>query len=81
MAWGNGHLDAFVRGNDGLLYHRYYEAQGGVGWSAWESLGIAIVGAPSAISWRPGHLDVYVRGTDNQLWHRYYDAAASGWST
>jgi hypothetical protein len=46
---------------------------------AWESLGGALIGSPSAASWGSGHLDVYARGTDNALHHKWYSNGWSGW--
>ncbi len=70
-------LDVFARGTDNGLWHRTYAD----GWSAWESLGGGLAGAPDACSWAPGRLDVFMRGTDNALWHKWYENGWSNWES
>jgi uncharacterized protein YvpB len=65
--WGSGRLDAFVRGNDGALWHRWRDQNG---W-AWESLGGTPTSDASAVSWSSGRIDVFVRGLGGTLWHRW----------
>ena len=77
-SWGDGRLDIFARGQDGALWHRWYDLNQG-GWQAWESLGGQLVGAPAVASWAPGRLDVFVQGGDGHLWQRYYDLNQGGW--
>jgi hypothetical protein len=75
-AWSSNRLDAFVRGADGHLWHRWWT---GTGWSGWENLGGSLLAGtgPAVASWAPGRLDVLVAGTNHQLWHLWYDSG--GW--
>ena len=71
-AWSSNRLDAFVRGTDGQLWHRWWD---GTRWNGWEPLGGQLYPGtgPAVASWAPGRLDVFVEGTDRQLWHRWWD--------
>lgn len=75
-AWSTNRLDAFARGTDGQLWHRWHDASG---WHGWEPLGGQLYPGtgPAVSSWAPGRLDVFLEGTDHQLWHRAFDS--SGW--
>lgn len=75
-AWSSNRLDAFARGTDGQLWHRWHDASG---WHGWQPLGGQLYSGtgPAVASWAPGRLDVFLEGTDRQLWHRAYDS--SGW--
>ena len=75
-AWSPNRLDAFGRGTDGQLWHRWWD---GTSWQGWESLGGQLYPGtgPAVAAWGPGRLDVFVDGTDQQLWHLWYDSA--GW--
>lgn len=35
VSWGPGHLEVFIHGNDGAIWHKWWNN----GWSGWESLG------------------------------------------
>jgi hypothetical protein len=76
-SWSSNRLDAFVRGSDGQLWHRWWN---GVMWSGWEPLGGQLLPGtgPAVASWGAGRLDVFVTGTDRQLWHLWWNG--SGWS-
>ncbi len=77
-SWGEGRLDAFVRGTDNALWHKTWD---GTGWTGWESLGGYLTSDPGAVSWGPNRLDVFVRGGDNALWHRGWDGTGwTGWA-
>jgi len=76
-SWGSGRLDAFIRGKDNALWHKYYAN----GWSHWESLGGSLSSDPAAVSWGSGRIDVFARGNDNALWHKYYANGWSGWES
>ncbi len=83
-SWGRGRLDVFMKGGNGELWHKYYDAS--VGWQGWSSLGappsgVTMTSDPIAISWGYARIDVFVRGSDNALWHKYYDVNLGGWST
>ena len=79
-SWGPGRLDFVVTGDDGIVYHRYYD-KGGFGppekWEAYPALpdGHRVVGPPSIVSWGPDRLDFVVTGDDGIVYHRYYDLA------
>lgn len=77
-SWGPNRLDAFMRGTDNALWHRYWD---GNGWQ-WERLGGVISAEPGAVSTaavtpNTGRIDVFVRGQEMALWHRVFDG--SGW--
>jgi uncharacterized protein YvpB len=77
VSWGPERLDAFARGTDGALWHRWYEAGQ---WSYWESLGGRLKAQPAVASRGPNRLDVLVRGTNNVLYHLWWDGRAwLGW--
>jgi hypothetical protein len=76
-SWSPDRLDAFARGTDNQLWHRWFS---GNQWSAWEPLGGSLTSGPGAVSWSAGRIDVFARGTDNQLWHRWFGSNQwSGW--
>ena len=76
--WGAGRLDAFVRGTDGALWHRWRDQ--GV-WH-WESLGGLPTSDASAVSWSSGRIDVFSRGLGGTLWHRWLNNGTwYGWES
>jgi hypothetical protein len=78
-AWSSNRLDAFVRGADGQLWHRWWD---GTTWRGWEPLGGLLYPGtgPGVAAWGPGRLDVFVTGSDRQLWHKWFDGHNwSGW--
>jgi hypothetical protein len=78
VSTGVGLIDVFVRGSDGALWHRHFTNAPTPAWSAWESLGGLITGAPAAVSVGGGNIDVFVQGTDNHLW--YDSLVGTAWS-
>jgi hypothetical protein len=71
--WGNGRLDAFVTGTDGIVYHRFFN---GTSW-AWEGLpGETSMTDTSSISTVSGSIDLFIQGADNALWRRHFSAGA-----
>jgi hypothetical protein len=76
-SWGANRLDAFVRGTDNALWHRFWD---GTSWT-WESLGGVISAEPGVVSSGTGRIDVFIRGQELKLWHRAYDAANGGWGS
>jgi hypothetical protein len=81
--------DLVVRGQDGMLFHKYWENGTGPvnGWSAWGSIGQPPVGSassPSVSSPEQGVIQVFVRGNDNQIWNNHWThgqgGAPGGWS-
>jgi len=78
-SWGVGRLDAFVRGTDNGLYHRW-TGDGGVTWNGYHPLGGGLTSAPAAVSYGANKMAVFVRGTDNGLhYQRYENGSWSGW--
>lgn len=77
-SWAPGRVDVFAASAiDGRLIHRFFSARLG-GWSAWDSLGGRLVGAPAATAVAPDRIDVVIRGTDNALHHKSY--TSFGWA-
>jgi hypothetical protein len=77
-SWGPNRLDAFVRGTDMAIYHRWWD---GTLWQPWESLGGVATSDPTAVAWGNGRLDLFVRGTDNALHTRSWSGAWSDWQS
>lgn len=76
-AWGNDHLEVFIRGSDGAIWRN---TLAGGGASGWQSLGGQFTSAPAAVSWAPGRVDVFARGLDGALWGAYtQNGVFSGW--
>jgi hypothetical protein len=69
-SWAPGRQDAFVRGTDNALWHRWWD---GRGWGGWESLGGVLTSDPAVVARAAGRLDVFVRGTDGAIWQRSWD--------
>lgn len=76
-SWGGGRVDAFVRGTDGALWHRWRDQ----GTWHWESLGGMPTSDASAVSWGNGRIDVFSRGLGGMLWHRWYNNGWYGWES
>ena len=72
VSWGPGRMDVFVRGNDGALWHMWWNS---AAWGGWESLGGSLASAPSVAAWSANRLDVFARGTDNTLQHLLWDGS------
>jgi spore germination protein YaaH len=70
---GTNRVDAFIRGNDSALWHKWWN---GTAWSAWESLGGVMSAGPAAAAPGANRIDVVVRGSDSQLWHRMWNGTA-----
>ena len=73
-----GHVDVWVGGSDGQLYHKWSD-DGGNTFGPWQALGGLLTSDPRAVSWSANRVDVFARGSDNQLYHRFWDASI-GWS-
>jgi hypothetical protein len=67
----------FVRGVDGALYTRWFDAASGQ-WQGWANLGGSMTGTP-AVAQYGANLDVFVRGVDGALYTRWFDAASGQW--
>jgi hypothetical protein len=65
-----GRLEAFVRGADNALWHKWQVAPNS-GWSAWASEGGVLTSNIAVGMNADGRLEVFVRGTDNALWHKW----------
>lgn len=82
-SWRAGRLDAFYRGSDNTLRHRYFN-YGDSSWSAEENLGSPsaankLSSDPAAVSWSDGRIDIFARDTNGQLVHKWWDGGWSGW--
>jgi hypothetical protein len=78
---GPNHEHVFVRGTDGNVHHKFWQA--GPGWSGYFNLGApsgGFRGGPSTISRNPQVANVYVRGNDDGLWQlAWYDNSWHPW--
>jgi murein DD-endopeptidase MepM/ murein hydrolase activator NlpD len=66
--------DVYVRGQDGKLYHKFWNGQT---WSAWQPLGrpdgfVTIIGPPSVVKPTAETIDIYVRGSDDRLYQKWW---------
>lgn len=60
-------IDVFAAGDDGKLWHRWWD---GSRWVPWQEVAGAPGGATAvSADWVGARLDVYVRA-DGELWHR-----------
>jgi hypothetical protein len=75
-SWGPKRLDAFVRGTDGVLYHRFVDDFHGWQWDPYLPE-IHVTSDASSVSTATQSVDVFVRGTDGGLWRTTYRAATS----
>jgi hypothetical protein len=75
----DGRLEAFVRGTDNALWHKWQVAPSGA-WSGWVSLGGVLTSNIAVASNADGRLEAFVRGTDNALWHCWQVAPGGAWS-
>ena len=74
--WGSGRLDAFVRGGDGQIWHRFLNA----GTFTWEPLsGLQATSDAATVSTGIGKIDVFVRGSDSALWQKTF--TSGGWGS
>ena len=81
-SWGLGHIDAFVRGTNGKMYHATTDDEGVT--VTWEQLSSAanFTQSPDAVSWGPGNVEVFgVQGTNIVKNTKNYGASWSGWTT
>ncbi len=77
-SWGSNRIDAFARGLDSAVWHRWWD---GSAWRGWESLGGLIHGAPAVSSWGSGRLDLFGIGLDHRLFHKWFQGGWSGWES
>ncbi len=82
-SWGSGRFDVFATGNDGRVYHRWWDngyfpnpnyAPDPHDWEVHPPLpgDHRIVGAAIA-SWGSGRFDVFATGNDGRVYHRWWD--------
>lgn len=83
-SWSTTRFDVIARGEDGLIYQKYYD--NGT-WSGWGSIGAPSVGAassPTVTTPGPNVLQVFVRGGDGYIWNNHWTygqgSAPGGWS-
>jgi hypothetical protein len=88
VSWGPDHLDIFVTGTDGIVYHKSYSAAGwrpgGMG-AAWEPLGGSsspvgerFTGSPAVIVSGPNRIDVFVINGSAKAYHKFRDGNSWG---
>lgn len=77
-SFGIGHIDIFGEGNDGAVWHKYYDVSK---WSDWHSLGGKVVpnSGMEAVAWGGNRLDLFVKGLDNALYHAWW-GGGNKWS-
>jgi acylphosphatase len=76
----DGRLEAFVRGTDNALWHKWQTSPNGT-WSGWQSLGGVLTSDPVVGTNADGRMEVFVRGTDNALWHIWQTSPNGNWSS
>lgn len=82
----DGHLEVFVVGSDGAVWHRWQTVPNG-NWSEWASFGKPD-GVSFAVSFVPpiqveqnadGRLEVFLLGDDNNVWHIWQVVPNANW--
>lgn len=66
---GPNFRDVYVRGQDGGVYHKFWNGQT---WSGWFGLGGQIKDEPAVVRVHPGFFDIYARGMDDRLWQKWW---------
>lgn len=78
-SWESGRLDAFGRGYDNALWHKWYTEEK---WSGWQSLGGSLTSGPDAVSWGSNRIDAVALSPSlsepkiNEMWHKYWNGSA-----
>ncbi|MDB5170459.1 MAG: hypothetical protein JWO35_153 [Candidatus Saccharibacteria bacterium] len=75
VSWASGRLDTLVRGADGALWQKTYDAADG-GWKPWAKVGGTISSSPAVTTWGAGRLDVFSTNSSGELQHNWYGAGA-----
>jgi len=74
-------IDLFAIGDDGILYHAYYDPTapwtGFNGDGAYEGLGGSFIGSPCVVVDSSSTLEVFATGKDGNLYHKWWDG--HGW--
>jgi hypothetical protein len=81
----DGHLEAFVTGTDGALWH-IWQVIIGSSWGGWASLGtppnITINNYPLEVSENAdGRLEAFAGGSDGVLWHTWQVRPGGNWGS
>src|SRR4029079_9385101 len=66
LAWPDGHMEVFARGDDGAIWHNFFVE--GVGWSDWQSMGGNAATGVSPIIWGDGHAELLITDPDGNPW-------------
>jgi hypothetical protein len=75
-SWGSGHLDVFVRGTDGAIWHKWFVN----GWSGWDTLGGSTDAvAPAAVASGYGHIFAFAVSGGHVYWKAF--DASTGWAS
>lgn len=72
-SWEAGRLDAFARGSNNALWHKWYTP--GTGWSSWASLFGTLTSGPDAVSWGKNRIDVMAQKDSSHLYHYYWNGS------
>src|SRR5581483_3652775 len=75
----DGRLEAFVRGSDTALWHKWQTTAGG-SWTGWSPLGGLFISDPVVATNADGRLEVFAVGTDGGLWHVWQYSPGGSWS-
>jgi hypothetical protein len=75
-SWGPNRLDVFAKGQDGALYHMWWD---GATWHYWERLGGSLTSDPAAVSWGPNRLDIFATGRDRAVYHMWTADGGATW--
>ncbi|KAI9805896.1 MAG: hypothetical protein M1825_000510 [Sarcosagium campestre] len=73
-----GHLDSFITGADGALYHKYHQDNTWIPSPDFENRGGNLTSSPAAITWGPNRLDIFALSQENSLVQQTFDGA-NGW--
>lgn len=82
VTWGPGHIDVFMRGGNGNVLHKAWNADPGEWWpnqTGWQDLGGKIIGFPAAVSWGAGRVDLFVRGSDRRIYNKVWEQERGTW--
>jgi hypothetical protein len=80
VVWRDGRSEVFALGQDGAIWHDYWDTAKG-DWSGWGSLGGSLSTGAAGIVWLDGHGELFAADASGVAWHNYSGAAfPSGWS-
>lgn len=77
VTWAKNRMDVFATGDDGVVYHFWWDQGAWAGPEAFQSQ-MPMTSAPTAITIQPDWLDVFAPGTDKNVYHRQFNGSA--WS-